>query len=524
VVPRVQLDMTFGDRDATPFVHFVSGCAHFPPNALRRDAAEVLVGFEKDSTGGFMGALLKTGNLGGSYTITLESTWYAYLRDFLLRNDGFANLENRLAALRLVANEDISKGWADLKNYLLNEIDEVSGWNYCWRKEDERLKATWRKGHECFFVDRDLGGVVRVIGGATLPETRTQFITDDILQPFGRVRRCLNMFAAFAVADDFSRNGTNYPRSVRLIVWDPQYGILNQPNWHVSQFISLRPLRWRPDNNLCDPEWLACQLVAAMTDNADRDVWQETIDSYNGRPDPLEDLPYQMDFVLETGLRIGATPEVCLEFEGRRLRWINGTTESRPLLSVRCANRGHEDYRLTTEMVNRFLSAIAWECKISVVNSFSVGTAKRPTPAVSGARTGFGIQVSAAYLLQSGNEPPSDQRRLALALYKEGLNSPSVFYKFLNFWKILEVGVKKKAERDRWIGASLSKVPSGLELMGREADALKYLEHSCRNAISHVWRPPIIDPDNYEDTMRLQKDVIVVDELAQEMIKTVLAK
>ena len=490
----------------------------FPPNTLLQDAQVVLSGFDQDRTGGFLDSLIKVGSIGGVNSVTPESTWYAYLRDFLIKATSISNIETRLAILKHCVADDIPNAWPSLKAFLESELDEISGWNYCWQKDDPRLQSIRREGDKYYYYDERLSEAVRIQGATTTAETHLQYVTDELLRQHGRLRRVLDLFSVFATADDFSRHSGRYPLSLRLIAWTPEWGISIPARWHLSQFIKVRTIRWRPDNNLCDPEWMAAQILGEVTDSIDRDVWMEAVESYRARSDMLDDFPYQLDCVLETSLTIGGEEEALLEFEGRRFRWINGTAESKAILSVRCQSA--QEVKSTTELVNRFLSALVWQSNVGIAKAFSVGGPKRLIPIASGARMHGGLRVSPDYALPQ-EAVSSDRKRLALALYKEGQNAASVFYRFLNYWKILELGIPKRGERDLWIATTLPSVIGGSDwLSGMKSDAVEYLRESCRNAISHVFHKPTIDPDNYDDNTRLERDVRTVEELAKALIRS----
>lgn len=137
-----------------------------------------------------------------------------------------------------------------------------------------------------------------------------------------------------------------------------------------------------------------------------------------------------------------------------------------------------------------------------------------------------GLKIDTQHLLSKYVKPNSSRKELALSFYKEGLNSESVFYKFFNFWKIIEVAIKEKKSRDDWIRSTCSHVRMEkqrvAEIMAREEDIVSYLDYSCRSAIAHVFHKPYIDPDNLEDNTRISKDVHLVEELARIAINSSL--
>lgn len=99
-----------------------------------------------------------------------------------------------------------------------------------------------------------------------------------------------------------------------------------------------------------------------------------------------------------------------------------------------------------------------------------------------------------------------------------------MFYQFINFWKILDLGIPKPKERSAWIEANVEEIFDGVEwkkeIQATGETITDYLNDSCRNAISHVHRTPTVDPDNYEDNTRLSKDSKLVEGLAKRLINS----
>jgi len=340
------------------------------------------------------------------------------------------------------------------------------------------------------------------------------------MRGFGPIRKILNVFALFAISEDFANHSTIYPHSVRLLIPEPEFGMLS-PHWHRMQFHQVRTVRWRPQDILCDPEWLAEQLLARLTDNLDRDLWSEHIEKYKERENKLDaDCPFQLDYVLDSGLIIGDEEEVYFSFEGKTFRWINGTPESQAVLSVGCKNLNDPS---ETEAVNRLLSSLVWSHRVSIRKGSGVGGARRTLPLTWGPRMSGGIKIDPQYLLSEHKSGASANRNLALALYKEGKNAESVFYRYLSYWKILEVAIPDKGKRWDWINKNVARATFEkqrvAEIGAVNPNIAEYLDYSGRCAIAHVFRQPIINPDDREDNMRISKDVRLVEDLARLAIK-----
>ncbi len=277
---------------SSPFVRFVSGTVIHPPNTIYESALDVLKGLAQNSAEETFRRLVQEGSVAGNHAVMPEATWYALLADFI----GFYGREfsetQRLQglvieSLQLMVEKPHEKAWNQLEHFLLDHVDDLSGWNKSWIKQDaERRNVSRGEDGNYYFRDHD-GVLVQIIGEKTLPETHLDFLTDAILRTFGPIRKILNVFCIFAISEDFRRKAENYPKSLRLYIPERQFGMLS-PRWHRMQFHQVRTVRWRPQNNLCDPEWLSEQLLAEVTDSLDRDLWQEHIERFKDRENKLD--------------------------------------------------------------------------------------------------------------------------------------------------------------------------------------------------------------------------------------------
>jgi hypothetical protein len=137
----------------------------------------------------------------------------------------------------------------------------------------------------------------------------------------------------------------------------------------------------------------------------------------------------------------------------------------------------------------------------------------------------FGVQIDPQYMFIN-TVTYSDERWLALALFKEGVNSRSVFYQFLNFWKVVETAIKDKKNRWEWINLKVPELQLHREriqeIVQENTNIAEYLDYSCRCAIAHGFHEPIVNPDDYDDYVRISQDVRVVQDLARAAVEEFL--
>lgn len=121
---------------------------------------------------------------------------------------------------------------------------------------------------------------------------------------------------------------------------------------------------------------------------------------------------------------------------------------------------------------------------------------------------------------------PSDEKaQLALALYREGLCVDEQTYKFLSFYKILNIKFRLGTEQINWINNNLHKITDHVaqekitKLKASHSDVGDYLFVSGRCAVSHAWDDPLVNPDNPDDKWRLSEDLPVIKALSELMIE-----
>jgi hypothetical protein len=504
----------------TPFVYYVSGVPVFPPNNIREMALDALKPDNSESLTDRLKSRVKNGLIGGTVAILPETWWNQFLLNYVAYfGNNFSEPremeEHATRVLEIIASSSPKEAWKELVEFTIQEIDVLSGWKKSWTRElAKRHNVFW--GDDGNYYCRDLDGtLIHVVGEKALPETHLDFVSDHILRGWGCIRQALNVFSAFAISDDYAREPTGFPRSMKAVVNQTHHDTSH--HWHLAQFHHTRSIKWRPFSNFCDPEWLAGDLLGRITDTLDRNQWKEAIERQAKLPNQLdEDCTRQMDYVLDSRLSVGGGEEIYFKFEGRTFRWVNGTIERKPTISV-----GYKDpnsHRAEDESLNRLLSILVWDHREPIVKEDGVGGPKRPIPHIWAPRLNIGHRIEPQYLpLDTSNF--SRKRWLALALYKEGTNSKSVFYEFFSFWKIIEVAIKDKSARWDWINKTVSKIgvegKRVAEITKTNSNIAEYLDYSCRSAIAHVFHQPIVNPDDYADYIRISQDVRIVEDLAR---------
>ena len=182
-------------------------------------------------------------------------------------------------------------------------------------------------------------------------------------------------------------------------------------------------------------------------------------------------------------------------------------------------------------IINRFLSAMAWKEGKAFVTLSGISGGARPTE-----RDKPRFNYSEGRVLRSAitsrfdfehlQNPPDEKQKLALALYREGLNSRNTqFYRFLSFFKILNIKFATGKAQIGWINANLGKIWNYIaqerlaELQKTEPDIGECLWKEGRNAIAHANTDPILDPDIPTDRTAATRDSDLMQGLTEVFIQ-----
>ncbi len=452
--------------------------------------------------------------------------WNFFVHCFLVQADPEApSTAVRIGMLRLMVGAPPAAAWKALRACILADVDDLSGWTRSFRKELAERHHVWLGEDGNYYGKESDGAIYQVIGARTLEEARLDFLTEQITREFGVIRVFLQFFSWMVIAQDFVEHGNSYHNSMKAVVQDRQWPSLNH-RWSLLQWHATRTVIWRPWSNLCDPQWLAGDLLAAITDTLATEPYRPARIPGGSNSQLGPEYERQMDFALDTQLRIGDEEAITLQFEGREYRWINASLESDTRVSV--GLREGEDRFPAEEELNRFLSILAWEhgVPISKENGPVIGR-KRELPFIVSPRSIFSLKIDPRFPIRLNLNLMGQTENLVLAIFREAINARSVFYSFLNYWKIIEVIFRPKRQRFDWVEQSAARLTQERErvaaILQNNPRISEYLDNNCRNAVVHVFRPPFVNPDSSDDFVRLSLDLPIVRSLAKVAMRTLPA-
>jgi hypothetical protein len=519
--------MQFTDLES-PFAIYDNGSGYVLPNVLPEMARNVLTRLTQEPIDDVLESLRNSGRLHLSPEASVqdvEKIWSFFL-SLYLTEDGrdTPSVRTRIEMMRLMLNAPPDVAWRALRDRIFADIDDLSGWSRSFQKELGDRDQIWRGEDGKYYKNED-GSVYQVIGAKTLQETRLDFLTEQVARDFGTIRQFLQLFALLAVSEDYVAHREHYPTSMKAIVQDRKWPSLSH-RWSLLQWHPVRTVIWRPWSNFCDPQWLAGDFLAAITDTLKIEPFRTA-----RLPDGSEcqlgpEFVMQADFALDTNLRIGEEEVVVLRFEGREFRWINASLESDTRVSV--GLRKDENWSVAGEDLNRFLSVMVWEHGTPVaIKSGPIGGAKRALPLIISPRSIFSLKVEPTAPIHTNAGLIGPTEKLLLSIYREAVNARSVFYAFLNYWKVIEVVFPKKDARLAWVEKEAALLPLERErvrnILKRHPSVADYLDYNCRSAVVHVFRKPFIDPDSNEDFVRLKLDIPIARNLAKVAMRTLPA-
>lgn len=219
--------------------------------------------------------------------------------------------------------------------------------------------------------------------------------------------------------------------------------------------------------------------------------------------------------------------ETTVKFAGHELILKPATKDTEQSIHI---NVQQIDNVEALTIINRFLSTLSWCDDQGMENLYGWSGNPVPVPVPRETRL-TGSSIAFPFYREIEQERKA---QLALALYREALTINSVPFKFLSYFKILNIfwndkKINKKNEIIEGIRETLPEIKNDEQaikrlekLKGIEVDIPTYLYTSGRCAVAHAYSDPIVDPDNVTDLHRLSNDIYVIKAIADYLIENKL--
>ncbi|MBC8472205.1 MAG: hypothetical protein H8D56_22315 [Planctomycetes bacterium] len=230
-------------------------------------------------------------------------------------------------------------------------------------------------------------------------------------------------------------------------------------------------------------------------------------------------------------------------YEGIDFKLIKGITKYQDILCCIIdietgSGPSKSEARMVQEIALRFLSCLSWELNVGITTGSSYGgvgwsknrggltSVKQPTRIT---RT----LIRNCRVRDIVKLPKIDDKYKAnaLSLFREAKASNSLYYKFLCYWKILEIEQRRKGKTRRqneaidWINNTIKENMWILQRSHLNAQILEnktvgeYLCKECRHAVAHVMADYELRPDSGESLFKIYTANIIVEYLVDIFMK-----
>ncbi len=210
-------------------------------------------------------------------------------------------------------------------------------------------------------------------------------------------------------------------------------------------------------------------------------------------------------------------PVSDIDYDGFRLRIVNGEGDDAPCIKVTYAVA---DADKAFSACGRFLGELCWFYQVKVRLVLCVRGTGSPTATF---RREWSENADRISLKNFRQMVIKEVDHLALAFYREAFANESPFYRFLSYFKVIEIPFPDGKKRSAWIKDAIPR------LNGAET-AKRYFSYRISEPL-HEWiyskgRSPLahgqvgkkkvqVDPNRFDDWQNIAWGSVIVGELAQ---------
>jgi len=538
------------DKLITPFIRFRHGNKLSIKDNIRDSIRIFLKAYKKDSSMVFK-VIIKDIADGSGWGIHSDSTWLRAIQElFELYKDWQSSEKEKalsvvIEILKILSrNTSIEDTWNAAIRKIERNLEVLSCWEFTHiKKFGEEYKILRDQGGTYFQIEN--GKKVKVIGTKTIEENKFSFISDDINRDFGKIGALVKLIEMLFISLDFQKNSQFYRHELSYLMNESDHNTwFLHGVWRVETAYELIPIGWHPRNCYTDANWLKSEAISILAkkcrvSNGAVPKIPSTDDKISKWEEAFKGYPSQYEVACETDIIFGGanSDEIYFEFEGRKLRWINGTKYIYPSLIIPAKNNNYEEER---DISQKFISSLVFSEKYPIREYCTGGCPKRFSPLIRQPRSHMFLGIPKKVIISLTRKRTKKQWQ-ALSYYKEAVNSESNYYKFLCFYNTIKIAFLDPLtnqedidKTDKWIDGQAKKLSIPQVLLTALADQGKslgaYLRHEGgRNAVSHVGtlrkgNYPTIVPDNIKDREKIRNLIPIVQELATIAIESGLIK
>jgi len=239
-------------------------------------------------------------------------------------------------------------------------------------------------------------------------------------------------------------------------------------------------------------------------------------------------MKYSLCVPIDTQCKIGESETTEITFDGVKFTWINGNDKTYPKIIIPINSNPNEyNYAKSPELalVSRFLTMLAAKVHIRL------RIHEHHRYLILGNNYGDLLPRLQGEYLVSLDEVPKESAsseilQMALSLYREAINSNSVFYSFLNYFKIVELSFNSLSRRekpreikkfiDQNIEAAIKEYPWALQskIAMKQLPTGDEIYKLYRCSIAHASATEMRNPDAPEDFYQVALCIEIITALA----------
>jgi hypothetical protein len=178
---------------------------------------------------------------------------------------------------------------------------------------------------------------------------------------------------------------------------------------------------------------------------------------------------------------------VVLPYDQRQLEVIVGKPHDSHRVRAVCDCQ--RDYKAVFHTISHFLSELSWKLRIQLYADICVHGTGLPDCSF---RNHF--PRSERYFIHDfKQEVFANDQHLALGFYREGYSSNSPFYRFLSFYKILEIPFNDGSDKGKWAESLIPRLTESKDsLLYLRRNGVNYVAkwifEEGRNGLSHAYK------------------------------------
>ena len=535
-----------------PFIRFRHGNKLSLKSNIRESINIFLKAYKRDSGQAFK-EIIKDIADGSGWGIHPDSTWFRTIQELFELYKDWEKSEKEKALSAIVGilkilsrNTNIEDTWNVTIKKIENNIEVLSCWKFYYiKKISEEHKII--RGQDGTYYQIENGSRITVIGLKTIEENKFAYINDDIERDFGKIGSLIKLIEMLFISLDFQKNPQLYRHELSYLLSESNNNTwFLHGAWRVETAYELIPIGWHPRNCYTDVNWLKSEVISILAKKCRVSNWAvpkipSTDDKISKWEEAFKNYPSQYEVAYETDIIFGGvnSDEVYFEFEGRKLRWINGTKYIYPSLIIPAKDNTYKGER---DISQKFISSLVFSEKYPIRECCTGGCPKRFPPFIRQPRSHMFLGIPKKVLISLSKKRTTKEWE-ALSYYKEAVNSESVYFKFLCFYNTIKIAfldpvknVEENGKIDKWIDSQAQKlsIPQTLltNLASKGKTLSEYLRHEGgRDAISHVGiltkgkhSHPTIIPDNIKDREKIRELIPIVQKLATIIIESGIIK